>query len=86
MHPYHLEVMAADRRRDLITAAERDRLTRHARYAATRTHSRARVLIAFDAVSAYARRSRRRLRAAFSADRLMWREEVARNREPNHGF
>jgi hypothetical protein len=89
MHPYHLEVMAAERRRALMAEADQRRLTQHAltqhaqtqraRYVSPHTHSRARVLIAVDAFSAYARRCRRRLRAAFATDRLLWREEAARN-------
>jgi hypothetical protein len=103
MHPYHLEVMAAERRRELIAEADRHHLTRHARrVAAIGPRRRVGALVAFDALAAYARRCRRKLRVAFAADRsyllddrpvagssvplLMWRKEAPRNREPNRGF
>jgi hypothetical protein len=70
MHPYQLEVMATERRRDLLAEAQRDHLTSQARYAAAiRPRSRGRVSEALDAITALGRRYRRKLRAALAVDR-----------------
>jgi len=71
MHPYHLEVMASDRRRDLIAEADRNHLTRHARHvaAAAGPRPRARTRTVFEALAAFARRCRRKLQVTFAADR-----------------
>ncbi len=73
MHPYQLEVMAAERRRDLLAEAHRDHLTSQARYAvglrAPRRRTRARVTAALEAFAALGRRYHRKLRVAFAADR-----------------
>jgi hypothetical protein len=74
MHPYQLEVLAAERQRDLGAEAQRDHLTSHARYATAirprpRPRARARVSAAFEAFAALGRRYRRKVRAALAPDR-----------------
>jgi hypothetical protein len=95
MHPYQLEVLASERRRELHAEAHRHHLTRHARHVAmVGTRPRARTAIAFGALTAFARRWRRKVRVVFAPERSYLLDDRtaagssvrARNREPIRGF
>jgi hypothetical protein len=97
MHPVHLELLAADRRRELHADAARHRLVREARGSATIRPRRRPVSATAHALTALARRYRKQLRnrgrtgsarvlddrpiPGVPAPMFLWRE-----REPTRGF
>jgi hypothetical protein len=82
MHPVHLEILVAERRRELRDEADRHRLVRHGRGAAP-IRSHVHPLAAFAAAfGSLVRRSRKKLRSRGTGAPLdQWHR-----REPSRGY